>query len=517
MGLSEKLLLIIVGGVIIFAIVGARAASPTSKPGCTNYKCGDVEIPFPFGLTKACYLDDSFSITCQSGKPMIGDVPVTNISIENHGVHVLPFVGEVCYDKVSGPKSNTYNSTFYFWAAQTQYTISNSKNKFIVLGCDTFAYLNGFQNGENYTIGCSSQCLSLNNVINGSCSGVGCCEVGFPDGVKVIQVDVYSVYNHTKVRNFNPCSYAFFVEKGKFNFSTDYLMDLGKEKLPMVLDWAVGNETCAEAQDKPNFACQENSECHDLQTRQGYRCNCKQGYKGNPYLHGGCQDVDECGDPTLNNCATPKNCINTQGNYTCGCPKSYHGDGRKDGLGCAADLALALTIKIAIGVGISLIAILGGISWVYFVLKNRKFVKLREKFFRQNGGLILEQQLKEHARSTEAAKIFTVEESEEERSLAMYFLSSLKENRLFEILDNRIVEGNEEQIKKIVELTERCLRVKGDERPTMKEVAMELELLRKTKTHPWVNVQSNLEEAEHMLGETYDAYEYGGRSSSTTL
>jgi hypothetical protein len=290
MGLSEKLLLIIVGGVIIFAIVEARAASPTSKPGCTN-KCGDVEIPFPFGLTEACYLDDSFNINCQSGKPMIGDVPVTSISIENHGVHVLPFVAEVCYDKVNGSKINTYNSTIYLWAAQTQYTISNSKNKFIVLGCDTYAYLNGFQNGEKYTIGCSSLCPSLNNVINGSCSGVGCCEVGFPDGLKNITVDVFSGYNPAQVRNFNPCRYAFFVEEGKFNFSTDYLMDLGKERLPMVLDWAVGNERCAEAQDKPNFACQENSECLDLKTRQGYRCNCKQGYKGNPYLHGGCQGI----------------------------------------------------------------------------------------------------------------------------------------------------------------------------------------------------------------------------------
>ena len=58
-------------------------------------------------------------------------------------------------------------------------------------------------------------------------------------------------------------------------------------------------------------------------------------------------DVDECGDPTLNNCTTPKNWINTQGNYTCGRPKWYHGDERKDGLGCAADFAL--TIKIVIG------------------------------------------------------------------------------------------------------------------------------------------------------------------------
>jgi hypothetical protein len=172
----------------------------------------------------------------------------------------------------------------------TVYTLSNSKNKFTVLGCDTHAYLSGNQNGEWYSIGCSSQCPSLKNVVNGSCSGVGCCEVGFPDGLQNITVEVNSFNNHTKVWNFNPCGYAFVVEKEKFNFSVDNLKDLRPNKtVPLVVDWAVGNLTCDEARNKPNFACQENSECLDPQNRQGYRCNCKQGYQGNPYLHGGCQ------------------------------------------------------------------------------------------------------------------------------------------------------------------------------------------------------------------------------------
>jgi serine/threonine protein kinase len=112
--------------------------------------------------------------------------------------------------------------------------------------------------------------------------------------------------------------------------------------------------------------------------------------------------------------------------------------------------------------------------------------------------------------------VLSFNRSEKERSLAMYFLSSLKDGRLFEVLENHIVEGgNEEQIKEVVELAKRCLRVKGDERPTMKEVAMELEGIRKTETHSWVSIQSNLEEAEHLLGETSHTYEHGGHSSRT--
>lgn len=45
-------------------------------------------------------------------------------------------------------------------------------------------------------------------------------------------------------------------------------------------------------------------------------------------------DIDECSNPSLNNCATNNVCVNTLGNYRCKCYQGYHGDGRKDGEGC---------------------------------------------------------------------------------------------------------------------------------------------------------------------------------------
>ena len=49
-------------------------------------------------------------------------------------------------------------------------------------------------------------------------------------------------------------------------------------------------------------------------------------------------------------------------------------------------------------------------SWLYLVVKKRKLIKIKEEFFQQNGGLILEQQVSIQEGSTEIAKIFTVEE-----------------------------------------------------------------------------------------------------------
>ncbi|KAL5723174.1 Wall-associated receptor kinase 5 [Ranunculus cassubicifolius] len=71
------------------------------------------------------------------------------------------------------------------------------------------------------------------------------------------------------------------------------------------------------------------------------------------------------------------------------------------------------------------------------------------------------------------------ERSQEERNLATYFTVSVIENNLLRVLDVGIAnEGNTEQVRAVAELTKRCLSMKGEERPTMKEVAAELEGLR---------------------------------------
>ncbi|KAL2538438.1 Wall-associated receptor kinase 3 [Forsythia ovata] len=60
--------------------------------------------------------------------------------------------------------------------------------------------------------------------------------------------------------------------------------------------------------------------------------------------------------------------------------------------------------------------------------------------------------------------------------LDKYFVSAIKEDRMREILVQRLVEMVDiEQLKKVAMLTERCLRNQPEERPTMFEVATELQ------------------------------------------
>lgn len=77
-------------------------------------------------------------------------------------------------------------------------------------------------------------------------------------------------------------------------------------------------------------------------------------------------------------------------------------------------------------------------------------------------------------------------EEREGRSLATYFIVSMEENQLFEILDPEVMnQGREEEISMVALLAKRCLYLYGRDRPSMKEVAAELEEVRK-KAFPTV-------------------------------
>ncbi|TYJ16984.1 hypothetical protein E1A91_A09G019400v1 [Gossypium mustelinum] len=76
-------------------------------------------------------------------------------------------------------------------------------------------------------------------------------------------------------------------------------------------------------------------------------------------------------------------------------------------------------------------------------------------------------------------KPISAEQSEPVRSLVSYFLHSMQENSLFNILDPMVVKvGPKQEIIVLALLAKRCLNLNGKKRPTMKKVAMELELIK---------------------------------------
>uniref|UniRef100_A0ACD5ZMM6 Uncharacterized protein n=1 Tax=Avena sativa TaxID=4498 RepID=A0ACD5ZMM6_AVESA len=79
--------------------------------------------------------------------------------------------------------------------------------------------------------------------------------------------------------------------------------------------------------------------------------------------------------------------------------------------------------------------------------------------------------------------ILSSDESGLKQSLSNYFLEELKKRPIKEIVDVQVQEeATEEEINNVASLAEMCLRLRGEERPTMKEVEMTLQLLRSKRS-----------------------------------
>ncbi|EXC08255.1 Wall-associated receptor kinase-like 9 [Morus notabilis] len=90
--------------------------------------------------------------------------------------------------------------------------------------------------------------------------------------------------------------------------------------------------------------------------------------------------------------------------------------------------------------------------------------------------------------------------SEEGRNLASYFIMEMEEDVLFNISDAQVLEdAPKEEIIIVAKIAERCLNLNGRNRPTMNEVAMELEgIIQKSKRSATFEAQRNYDEDEYI-------------------
>ncbi|GAU15132.1 hypothetical protein TSUD_08700 [Trifolium subterraneum] len=335
----------------------ASADSPERQalPGCKYYSpCGNVRIPYPFGIGTStaqdhapCYMNPKYNLTCNEESKLVRagkNTEILDINLQGQFVVSLP-VSKYCRN--DDPVT----------LGITNFSISSKENKFVTVGCDSYGYLDSTYDGDTYSTGCLTRCHGHKIVYeNGTCSGIGCCQVDIPPRMRNISIKASSFNRSLQQPSIN-CTYSFVVKKENYSFSSTHLNKNGFPftELPVVLDWAVGasDENCKD-HNGIFYACKNNSECYGSDTGYGYLCRCKEGYEGNPYHP----------------------------------------------LGCT-------------GVGATFILLFVG-TFSYIIYHKRKSIKLREKFFEQNGGLILKQKLSTRedssSQTTQSAQIFTRDE-----------------------------------------------------------------------------------------------------------
>ncbi|XP_035541521.1 wall-associated receptor kinase-like 22 [Juglans regia] len=338
----------------------ALAANITRSPSCPAECSGNnVSIPYPFGIGDGCYISNWFEIVCNETDTFNGKsrIPV----IRRFNLEVLEILLDNGQVRVNYPLftscTNDPNITFKEELAGSPFVFSSSGNSFVAMGCNNSASM--WSNDGKVSIGavCQSACdhKTISSRNGKSCQDIDCCQTSIPKDIQSFTAKIEPrSYDSEKV--VGECRYAFLVQRQWFE--NNFEMPNPNISFPVVLDWVIDSTTKSLLPVDPNHS--PPSSCasggyssFDWSFTYISRCRCDRGFHGNPYVLEGCQ-----------------------------------------------------------GINLGLVVILIG-GWLsYKAVNKRKLIKQKEKFFKRNGGLLLQQQLSSNEINVQTTKLFDSKELE---------------------------------------------------------------------------------------------------------
>ncbi|KAL6601434.1 hypothetical protein ACP70R_044654 [Stipagrostis hirtigluma subsp. patula] len=246
---------------------------------------------------------------------------------------------------------------------------------------------------------------------------MGCCEVPILDAVdggQAMEVQLRWINGRNHSQDTLLPVHVFVAQIGWFdNWEAMELLHerQGKVEVPLDLNWKVTEGLAPprprSEEDADPWSCavdvarklckSEFSGCQQ-EMGGGYICYCQKGYDGNPYLAGGCQDIDECKLPK-EEIECFGECTNTIGSYHCRCPGGFHGNHTLPN-GCVRSVT-GLTIGMSVASGLALLLLVLGVILTLRKIKQLRVKRLKQKFFKQNRGQLLQQLVSQRADTAE--------------------------------------------------------------------------------------------------------------------
>ncbi|KAH6789261.1 hypothetical protein C2S51_004267 [Perilla frutescens var. frutescens] len=367
-----------------------------SKHGCPQ-KCGDITIPYPFGIGPNCSFNSSYTVECSESHPPKAFLKTSGLEaieffLNENTVRVMQNVSPLNCSSRKGELQVGQS------VVDTPFTLGAAINRLVVVGCRSEVSLSN-QGACRPTCG--------DPTASAGCYGIICCTVIVPPMSQRLPVN-YSTFEGGNVSAI--CGYVFLADyrwltsdyedyMSLWNYSVpmEFIPQLKSVPVPVMLEWRLDMVP----ENLQGVVCENRSvEAHtfddNTHTFNTSRCRCDRGFQGNPYLpEGGCVDIDECRNSTLNDCVVGTDCVNTFGSFRC---RERSGNNQMK------------SVVIGISSGMGALLLLGFIWLLSKLIKKRIRANRKRRFFKRNGGLLLEQRLSTIDGGFEKIKLFEAKE-----------------------------------------------------------------------------------------------------------
>ncbi|KAJ0917969.1 putative wall-associated receptor kinase [Helianthus annuus] len=272
---------------LFISLTTPPALAKHAKPGCIDM-CGNVIIPYPFGIGTGCSINPWYMVDCKNSTPYLSvlkQLEVLQVDLEYQTVTVnTPTMISYCQNPVRN-SSHTMSidlggSPFWF---------SKSHNKFVFEGYGVAVMM---MDGGSMVTGCSTASLNVSDSDRKKCFGNGCCQTAIPHYLKSYSINITSLEEEE-----GGCGSAFLVDKTSYDqgrLSDSLIVRRSASFIPISLLWTLTDSdqvTCCNSDDTESSERRERRQVDMFNGNPVYTWRCNSYYERslNPYLIDGCK------------------------------------------------------------------------------------------------------------------------------------------------------------------------------------------------------------------------------------